>query len=155
MKFLVTTKLKQNPLLKFVVLFLVAILGIFLLTDLVLYHLQIGLTLERATETLLGHEEAFIEPIIFEVLLERIHIGIFTSMITLILLSIIYMRVLDTEKSKVIHLAFITAILSPIVLLLAYVYGTAFIVLWIALFVLWHLFGVYLALHTVWSLLKT
>jgi len=154
-KFLVTTKLKQNPLLKFVVLFLVAILGIFLLTDLVLYHLQIGLTLERATETLLGHEEAFIEPIIFEVLLERIHIGIFTSMITLILLSIIYMRVLDTEKSKVIHLAFITAILSPIVLLLAYVYGTAFIVLWIALFVLWHLFGVYLALHTVWSLLKT
>jgi len=153
-KFLVTTKLKQNPLLKFVVLFLVAILGIFLLTDLVLYHLQIGLTLERATETLLGHEEAFIEPIIFEVLLERIHIGIFTSMITLILLSIIYMRVLDTEKSKVIHLAFITAILSPIVLLLAYVYGTSFIVLWIALFILWHLGGVYLALRTVWSLLK-
>jgi hypothetical protein len=153
-KFLVTQELKHNPLLKLVVLFLLGILAIFLLTDLVLYHLQIGLTLEQASQTLLGNEEVFIEPLLFDVLLERLHIGIFTSMITLILLSIIYMRVQNTQKSSVIHLVFITAILAPLSLLLAYFYGTAFIVTWIGLFILWHLVALYLAFVTMWSLVK-
>jgi len=153
-KFLVTQELKKNSLLKLVVLFLLAILSIFLCTDLVLHHLQIGLTLEQASQTLLGNEEAFIEPLLFDVLLERVHVGIFTSMITLVLLSIIYMRVKNIAKSKVIHIAFISAILAPITLLLAYVYGTVFIVLWIGFFILWHLCALYLALATVWSLVR-
>lgn len=154
MKFLVTQELRHNPLLKLVVFFLVVILGLFLLSDLVLYHLQIGLTLEQASQTLLGNEEAFIEPLLFDVLLERVHISIFTSMITLMLLSIIYMRVKNIEKSKLIHLVFITAILAPVALLLANVYGTVFIVAWIGLFILWHLCGIYLALVTAWSLIR-
>ena len=154
MKFLVVKELRHNPLLKSVVFLLVAFLGLFLVSDVVLHHLQIGLSLTSATETLLGNEEAFIEPILFDALLERIHIDIFTSMMTLVLLSIIYMRVLDQEKSKSIHLAFISAILAPIVLILAYFYGTFFIILWIVLFILWHLSGLYLSMRIVWSLLR-
>ena len=60
MKFLVSKELKQNRLLRQVVLFLVILFGFFLLTDLVLYHFQIGLNLEKAIETLMGNEEAFI-----------------------------------------------------------------------------------------------
>ena len=154
MKFLVVKELRHNPLLKSVVLLLVAFLGLFLVSDMILHHLQIGLSPSKATETLLGNEESFIEPILFDALLERIHVDIFTSMMTLVLLSIIYMRVLDKEKSKVIHLAFITAILSPIAIILAYFYGTVFIVSWIGLFILWHLSGLYLSMGIVWSLLK-
>ena len=154
MKFLVSKELKQNVLLRQVVLFLVVLFGFFLLTDLVLYHFQIGLNLEKATETLMGNEEAFIEPILFDVLLERVHIGIFTAMMTLVLLSIIYMRVHNIKKSNIIHLAFISAIFSSLTLLLAYVYGAVFIFLWITFFVIWHLCGLYLAFSIARSLLK-
>ena len=154
MKFLVTQELKQNPLLKMLVLCLLAVLSIFLITDLLLQHLQVGLSLERASQTLLGNEDMFIEPLLFDVLLGRVHSGIFTSMITLVLLSIIYMRVANQGKSKAIHLAFVPAIFAPILLLMAYVYGKVFIVTWIGFFVLWHLCGLYLAFVGAWSLIK-
>jgi len=154
-KFLVTKALHNNPLLKLVVLFFVAVLGLFLLFDIVLHHYQIGLTLTLATECLLGNEEAFVEPLLFDVLLERVHIGIFTSMITLVLLSIIYMRVTNVQKSKLIHIAFISAIFAPLSLLLAYFYGSVFIMAWIGLFLLWHVVGLYLAFSTFWKLLRS
>lgn len=154
MKFLVVKELRHNPLLKSVVILLVAFLGLFLVSDMILHHLQIGLSPNKATETLLGNEESFIEPILFDALLERIHVDIFTSMMTLVLLSIIYMRVLNKKNSKVIHLAFITAILAPITLVLAYFYGAVFIISWIGLFMLWHIAGTYLSIRIVWSLLR-
>jgi hypothetical protein len=154
MKFLVTQELKQNPLLKQLVLFFTALLFVFLLSDMFLAHLQVGLTLSHASEVLLGNEESFIEPLLFDVLLERVHIGIFTSMLSLLLLSIIYMRTLNIENAKAIHLAFITAILAPISLLLAFSYGTTFIILWIGLFVFWHLCGFYMAMRIIRELLK-
>lgn len=155
MKFLLTKELKDNQLLRFVVLFFLAIITLFLLSDILLHHYQIGLSFEKAKETLLGNEEAFIEPLLFDVLLEKIHIGIFTSMITLMLISIISIRVSHTQKSKVIHLAFISAILTPLSLLIAYFYGGIFILVWIGLFLLWHFCAIYLCMTSVWSLLKT
>lgn len=154
MQFLVTKELKRNRLLTLIVVVLMATFTIFLLLDMILYHYQIGLSLEKATETLLGNEEAFIEPLLFDIVLERVHVGIFTSMITLILLSIIYMRIHAIHTSKVIHLAFISAILAPIALLLAYFYGTVFILAWIALFVVWHLCAFYLSANSLWNLMR-
>lgn len=154
MKFLVTKELHQNPLLSKLVLFFVLILSVFLITDLVLHHLQIGLIPAQALETLQGNEEAFIEPLLFDVLLERVHIGIFTSMITLVLLSIILMRVTEKQNDRSIHFAFITAILAPVALLLGYFYGVVFVTLWIVLFTLWHLLGIYFSLVITWRLLR-
>ncbi len=154
MKFLITKELTHNKFLAILILIFVLFLGIFLLSDLLLHHLQIGLSITQATETLLGNEEEFIEPILFDALLERVHIGIFTSMITLVLLSLVYIRACNVEKSKVIHLAFIFAILAPFSLLLAYAYGELFIPLWIAFFVLWHMLGLYLVTSIVLGILR-
>jgi hypothetical protein len=155
MKFLVTKELHQNPLLRSLVLFFVAVLSLFLLSDIVLHHYQIGLTPSLATETLLGNEDAFIEPLLFDVLLERVHSSIFTSMITLILLSIIFMRVQDVEKNKLIHIAFLSAIFTPLCLILAYFYGSVFIAAWIALFLLWHSVALYLSFFILWKLFRS
>ena len=155
MKFLVKKELHSNPLLKLLIVFLVAVLSLFLLSDMLLHHYQIGLTPTLASETLLGNAEAFIEPLLFDVLLERVHIGIFTSMITLILLSIIYMRVQNIEKSKLIHIAFVSAILTPLGLILAYFYGPLFIMAWIGLFLLWHIVALTLAFSILWKLLRS
>ena len=143
MKFLVTKELEQNRLLTLQVLWLTAILTLFLFSDIVLHHYQVGLTPTLALETILGNEEAFLEPILLSALLERIHIDIFISMITLMLLVVIYIRLSKDRKNKMIHLAFLSAIFAPISLLFGYFFGEIFIFMWLGLFVLWHVFALY------------
>lgn len=154
MKFLVTSELKNNPLLSLLILFLVGVLTLFLVTDLLLHHYQIGLTPTLASEVILGNEESFIEPILFDALLERVHIDIFTSMITLMLLVIIYIRLNPDTKNKIIHLSFITAILTPISLAVSYLGGEIFIFAWIILFLSWHMCALYFSVNIFWELLR-
>ncbi len=147
MKFLVTKELEQNRLLTLQVLWLTAILTLFLFSDMVLHHYQVGLTPAQALETILGNEEAFVEPILLSALLERIHIDIFISMLTLMLLVVIYIRLSKDRKNKMIHLAFLSAILAPFSLLLGYFYGEVFIFLWLGLFIVWHLCALYFSMN--------
>lgn len=154
MKFLVTKELHHNRLLRLLVLLFVGVVALFLFLDMVLHHYQIGLTLTHASASLLGNEEAFVEPILFDTLLERVHSSIFTSMLTLTLLSIIYIRIGDIKKSRLIHIGFVSAIVTPLSLILAYFYGMVFIVVWIALFLLWHLVALYFCFFIVWRLLQ-
>lgn len=147
MKFLVTKELEQNRLLTLQVLLLTAILTLFVFSDLVLHHFQIGLTPAKAMETILGNVEAFVEPMLLTALLERIHIDIFISMITLMLLVVIYIRISKNRQNKMIHLAFLSAILAPISLLTGYFYGEMFIFIWLGLFVLWHMSALYFSVY--------
>jgi len=155
MKFLLTKELHQNPLLKLLVVFFIGIIGLFLVSDVILHHYQIGLTPLLASESLLGNEATFVEPMLFDVLLERVHIDIFISMITLMLVAIIYIRISNTNSKGFIHIAFISAILTHISLLLAYFYGTIFAVSWIVLFFLWHILALYFSLTIIWQLLRS
>ena len=143
MKFLVTKELEQNRLLTLQVLWLTASLTLFLFSDMILHHYQVGLTPAQALETILGNEEAFLEPMLLTALLERIHIDIFISMIILMLLVVIYIRLGKDRKNKMIHLAFLSAILAPVSLLLGYFYGEVFVFIWLGLFVLWHVCALY------------
>jgi hypothetical protein len=154
MKFLNKPKeLESNPLLKLLMLFLVLTLMLFLLSDILLHHYQIGLNLPQATETLMGNEENFTDPILFDSLLERVHIDILTSMISIMLVSVILIRLNPKANEYSIHLAFTTAIFTQIALLLAF-YNAIFISIWITLFILWHLTLFYMSIITVWRLYK-
>ena len=143
MKFLVTKELEENRLLTLQVLWLTAILTLFLFSDIVLHHYQVGITPTQALETILGNEEAFLEPMLLSALLERIHIDIFISMITLMLLVVIYIRLSKERTNKMIHLAFLSALLAPISLLFGYFFGELFIFMWLGLFILWHVCALY------------
>ncbi|MCH9814736.1 MAG: hypothetical protein K0U47_12430 [Epsilonproteobacteria bacterium] len=148
MKFLVTKTLDHNPLLKKLVWVVTAILLLFLILDLILHHYQIGLTLEAATSTIMGDEENFIDPILFDTLLERVHIDIFISLLTLLVISSIFVAVAKQTSvlNKLLHFSFSTAILSHITLLMGYYWGVTFIVFWIVLCILWHLLAMLMAL---------
>jgi hypothetical protein len=143
MKFLVTKELEQNSLLTNQVLLLTLVLTLFIFSDTILHHFQIGLTPTKALETILGNEELFIEPMLLSALLERIHIDIFISMITLMLLVVIYIRLSKERTNKMIHGVFLSAILTPISLLLAYFYGEVFIFIWLGMFFIWHFLALY------------
>ena len=154
MKFLVTKELWHNQLLKWLVVFFVAILILFLLSDMLLHHYQIGLEFSRAIETIMGNEEEFTDPILFDSLLERVHIDIFTSTITLMLLALIYVRVAPKNKIKSlpIHLLFLTAILSHIALMGGFYAGEFFIYSWVVLFIIWHIIAIALSFYTLFRL---
>jgi len=147
MKFLVTKELEHNRLLTLQVLLLTGVLTLFLLSDILLHHFQLGLTPALLMESVLGNEEAFIEPMVFSALLERIHMDLFISMITLMLLAVTYIRIGNSREDKIIHWAFISAILTPVSLLLGYFYGAFFLYLWLVLFGLWHLFAFYFSVY--------
>lgn len=154
MKFLLSKELWQNQLLKWLVVLLLVMLVLFLLSDMLLHHFQIGLDFPKAIETLLGNEEAFVDAILFDSLLERIHIDLFTSTITLMLLSVIYVRVATQDKIKalLIHLSFLTAILSHIALMAGFYAGEGMIKLWVGLFIFWHMLAMAMSLYVIMKL---
>ena len=154
MKFLVTKELWHNQLLKWLVVLLVVMLLLFLVSDVLLHHFQIGLEPSKAIETILGNEEEFTDPILFDALLERVHIDLFTSTITLMLLAVIYVRVTPQSslKSLPIHLSFLTAILSHITLIGGFYAGEVLIQLWVLLFVVWHILALLLSFYILFRL---
>ena len=154
MQFLERSKeFDKNPLLKKLILFLVLSLLLYLGFDVLLHHHQIGLTLNMATDTILGNEEEFLDSILFNSLLERVHADTLSAIITLMLLAVILIRLNPTSKQKAIHLSFITAILSQITLLLA-PSMPLFITIWIMFFLLWHLLAFLMGLIIIWKLLR-
>jgi len=154
MQFLDKSKeLNKNPLLKHLVILLVLTILLYLGIDILLHHQQIGLTLSTATNTILGNEEEFLDPILFDTLLERTHSNILSSLITLMLLASIHIRLTrcTQKRQPIVHLAFTTAILSHIVLLATQTYPSL-ITIWIGLFLLWHFFALLLSLIIIWKL---
>lgn len=154
MKFLKKNKeFDKNPLLKKLILFLVFTLLLFLGLDVLLHHHQIGLTLATATDTILGNEEEFLDPILFDSLLERVHADILSAMIVLMLLATILIRLSSQSKQRLVHLSFLTAIFTQVALLVANSLPQ-FIVLWITLFLLWHFIAFVMGLRIIWELLR-
>ncbi len=143
--------LKKTPLLRQLILFLVISLLLYLGLDILLHHEQIGLNLTQVTNTILGNEEEFLDPILFDSLLERSHFNILSSMITLMLLAVILIHLQPKQKSFILHFSFATAILSHVVLLLTLT-SHLFIGLWIGLFILWHLLAFFMGFQILWSL---
>lgn len=152
MKFLVTKELKENTPLKQLVGILVVVLIFFLLLDVLLHHYQIGFTLSDATATILGDMEAFVEPVLFDMLLERVHIDTLTALISLMLLALIYIRVSSTPNRWLLHIGFTSAIATQLTLLGSFWLGEVAIVLWITSFMLWHFIALFFAVLTLWRL---
>ena len=143
----------KNPLLKKLILFLVLSLLLFLGLDVLLHHHQIGLTFTTARDTILGNEDEFLDPILFDTLLERVHADVLSAMISLMLLSTLLIRLKSRSQQRLVHLAFITAIFTQVSLLLAPSINI-FIAVWILLFIVWHLFALMMGLIIMWKLLK-
>jgi hypothetical protein len=154
MKFLNNSKeLHSNALLKLLMLFLIGTLMLFLISDLLLHHYQIGLTISQAEETIMGNEENFSDPMLFDTLLEHLHIDILSSMITLMLLAVILIRLERETKQYTIHLSFLSAIFSHITFIASFYFSIA-IPLWIGFFLLWHGVAFYMAINSMWRLSK-
>ncbi len=141
MKFLVTKDLAHSTLLSYLMGAVVFAILLYLGFDIVLHAYVIGLDMQSASVTLFGDIENFVEPILIDSLLLQVHIDLFMTLFALLILSSIYIR-LYSEKVMtkwVVHLLFLTGMLAPISLILAYFVSASLTVMWLISFVMWHL----------------
>ena len=140
MKFLVTKDLAHSKLLAYLVGAVVFSIFLYLLLDVVLHSYVIGSDLMSIKTTLFGNAETFEEPILIDSLLLQVHIDLFMTIFSLLILSSIYIRLYEKTSFMrwTLHSLFTLGFLAPLFLLLAYFYSDIFVYLWIISFFLWH-----------------
>jgi len=157
MKFLVTKSLHNASFFKYLIGFLSLFIILFLMTDSLLHHLQIGLTLEKASFSLFGNEEEFLEPLLFSSLLLQVHIDLFLSMFVVFVTLVSYIRLYEKSKylTQTIHIFYLVTMASSLSLLLSYFMASNIIIfIWIILFISWHIMGLYLNSKILWKIIR-
>ncbi len=156
MKFLTTKELNENPFLKYLIAGLLIFFVLFLISDITLHHLQIGLNFKEACSLILGNEEEFIEPILLETLLLMVHVDLFFSMFLLLCLTAISIRVFKRDSLTFVFLntLYISAILAPLLLISSYFLGESVVIAWVVVFIIWHILALFLSLKTLYAVLK-
>ena len=157
MKFVISKDLEHSTLLKTLMMGVSAALFFYLLFDVVLHGLLIGSDILSISNTLYGNTEEFIEPILLDTLLLQVHIDLFMTLFTLMILSTIYIRLFSEEKRAkwLIHFLFIFGLATPLMLLAAYISMHFFVYVWIFTFLAGHLLAIFFALRIIKRLLTS
>ncbi len=155
MKFLVREDLKPSALLHALMLGVCITLFFYLGLDIVLHAYVLGADLIAISNTLYGNAETFIEPILIDSLLLQVHIDLFMSLVSIMLIASIYIRLYSTHflTKLIVHLLFVLGLLSPVLLMIAYFTSIGFVHLWLLSFFLWHFLGMGMSFSIVWKLL--
>ena len=140
----------MRPLLGGLLLFLI----LFLSADVLLKNDHIGLTPSHLSQTLFGNEEEYIEPITEHFLLELMHSDIFFMMMTLLTLSAVYARLCQNSTIRIVNInaVMISALLTVLLLPLAYYVSALFILPYIIAFYSWHILALFMAIASLYYL---
>ncbi len=88
MKFLVSKDLEHSRLLTNLMVGVCAALFFYLGLDILLHGYVLGTDMTSVVNTLYGNMEEFIEPILIDTLLLQVHIDLFMSLFTIMIISI-------------------------------------------------------------------
>jgi len=155
MKFLVTKDLAHSTLLGHLILGVCIALFFYLGSDIVLHAYILGDNLIALSNTLYGNVDEFIEPILLDSLLLQVHIDLFMSLFSIMILASIYIRLFSKRKitKQLVHFLFIFGLAAPISLLIAYFTSVGLIYTWLVCFFFWHLLGLGMSLAIIKKLL--
>lgn len=155
MKFLITKELVRSTLLTKLILVVSVALLFYLVLDVVLHGYVIGFNLQGIINTLYGNEEEFIEPIIIDSLLLQVHINLFMSLFSMLIIASIYIRLFSEKKMTklLVHLLFILGLLAPVALMIAYFTSVWVAYVWIVSFMASHLLSMLMLLLIIKKLL--
>ncbi len=154
MKFTLVKDVKHDSLMRPLLGGLLLFIFLFLSADIFLKNDHIGLTPTTLSQTLFGNEEEFIEPASEHFLLELMHSDIFFMMMTLLTLSAVYARLCQNSMLRLVNInvTMISALLSIVLLPLAYYLSPLFIAPWIASFFAWHILAIVMTLASLFYL---
>jgi len=155
MKFLVTKDLAHSTLLGNLMVGVSVALLFYLGLDVLLHAYVIGSDMETITNTLYGNVEEFIEPILLDSLLLQVHIDLFMSLFSIMIIASIYIRLYSSCKhtKMYVHTLFIMGLLAPLFLMVSYFTSIGFVYAWLVCFALGHLLGMGMSLRIIRKLL--
>jgi len=155
MKFLVTKDLAHSTLLSYLMGSVVFAILLYLGLDTVLHAYVIGLDMHSVSVTLFGDAENFVEPVLVDSLLLQVHIDLFMTLFSILILSSIYIRLYSSKVMTkwIVHFLFIMGMLAPVTLILAYFVSALFTAVWLISFVLWHVLASVVAIMILKKLL--
>ncbi len=148
MKFLVSKDLAHSALLGNLMAGVVSALFFYLVLDIALHAYVVGLDVTTLSTTLYGNIEEFVEPILIDTLLLQVHIDLFMTLFSIMIVASIYIRLYSTNVMTkwLVHLLFMLGLLSPILLMVAYFTNVGFIYIWLVSFILGHFLGIVMSL---------
>ena len=155
MKFLVNNDLAHSSLLGNLMAGVAVAIFFYLVLDIVVRAYVIGLDVSTMCTTLFGNNEEFIEPVLIDTLLLQVHIDLFMSLFSIMIVASIYIR-LNSIKAMtkwLVHTLFILGLLAPLLLMVAYFTNVIFVYLWLGSFILGHFLGMSLSLMIIKRLL--
>ena len=156
MRFTLIKDLKRDPTMKPILGGLISFILLYLISDVFVKKITIGLYPHDVKQTLFGNEEEFIEPLTQGSFLEFLHIEIFFVMMILLTLSAVYIRLRSSRagSSIILHIVMISAILSILSIFVAYFASETFVYVYVLSFLIWHIFAIYMAISSFWSLYR-
>jgi len=155
MKFLISKELSQATLLKNLMLAVCVALFFYLGLDVLLHAYVFGFDLSSISSTLYGNTEEFIEPILLDTLLLQVHIDLFMSLFSMMIIASIYIRLYseDSFTKILVHTLFVLGLVAPLLLVVAYFTEMVVVYVWLIGFILGHLLAMYMSLTIVKKLL--
>lgn len=154
MRFTLIKDIRQDRAMKPLLNGLLTFMLLYLLADIYVTKMTLGLFSGAISETLFGNMEEFIDPMDSGVFLEYIHGQIFFMMMILLTLSAVYARLCSKKNYSMvlINTLMISALLSLITLALTYFFNANFLNLYIVTYFLWHSVAFVMTTHALWNL---
>jgi len=155
MRFTLIKDLKKDDTMLHLLVGMLLFFFLYICADLVVKYYGFGLLKSQVILTLFGDEDAFMEGMLQSTFLEYIHQEIFFTMMLLLTLCAVYVRIMKHKihRAFILHITMVTALLTPIFLVLAYFYTIAFVICYIAAFFIWHLSALFMVLISLQRLL--
>lgn len=154
MKFTLNNDHQSNRMMNTLLSGLLLFCLLFLTADIILKAEHFGTTFAEISLALYGDEASFIDPMPFSTLLEGLHADIFFTMMTLLTLGAIYGRVGRSKKLRLIliNIMMLSALLSLLAPLGAFFISSAWIMVWMAMFLIWHVIAIFVSIISLWRL---
>ena len=151
MKFLVTKDLQHSRLLAHLMTGVSVALLFYLGLDVVLHGYLLGTDITEISTTLYGN----VEPILLDSLLLQVHIDLFMSLFSIMIIASIYIRLFSAKPStkRLVHALFTFGLAALLALLVAYFTSVGFVYSWVVSFLFAHLLGMGMALAIIKKLL--
>lgn len=146
MKFLLLKDLKQDALMRPLIIGFLLFTLLYLVADFFVKQSSFGLMPNAIHATLFGNEELYIEPLSRASFLEFWHVEIFMTMMLIFTLSALYVRLVGAKKSSIIlvNLLFISSFTALVALGVTHFFTPLALLLYVSGFFAWHGIALYM-----------
>jgi len=154
MKFTVSKDLRNNSVIRRLLIAFSIIMLLFLALDVTNKSLRFGSTQTEITNSLLGNEDEFIDPLSIVSALEMVHLDLFIAILLLLMIGSIFMRVNAKFKTPLLALTMILSIISFASFITSLYFGGIFVLITITTFLIWHISASWMLIISIIWLVK-